>query len=131
MLVHAFRLVEGMDLRFEIEKYAKQHQIQSGCIVTCVGCVKKVRLRLAKAVNYLEQEKDYEIVSLTGTVCLDGAHLHFSGSDDEGKTIGGHLMMGTIVNTTAEIVLLELDEYHFSRALDEHTGYDELVIKKK
>ncbi|MDD6467067.1 MAG: DNA-binding protein [Erysipelotrichaceae bacterium] len=131
MKVHALRLIEGMDLRRGIEEYAKKENIQSGCIVTCVGCVKKVHLRLAKAVDTLEKEGDYEIVSLTGTISKDGVHLHFSGSDEKGATIGGHLMVGTIVNTTAEIVLLELEEYDFSRMYDEHTGYDELVIQKK
>ena len=42
--------------------------------------------------------------------------------------IGGHLLDGCIVNTTAEIVLLELPGVRFSGAFDVSTGYRELVI---
>ena len=130
MKVHVIRLVEGNDLRDSIEQYCKECKIASGCIVSCVGCVKELKLRMAGGKTFLHQVKDYEIVSLVGTISLDGVHLHFSGSDIDGVTIGGHLTSGTIVNTTAEIVLMELDEFHLTREMDEHTGYKELVIRK-
>ena len=130
MKAHVLRLVEGNDLRDGIEQYCKEHNIGSACVLTCVGCVKELKLRMAGGKTFLHQIKDYEIVSLVGTISMDGAHLHFSGSDIDGTTIGGHLTSGTIVNTTAEIVLMELDEYHLTREMDEHTGYKELVIHK-
>ena len=129
MKTHAFRLTEGMDLRESIENYCEQHQIASACMVSCVGCVKELRLRMAGGQTFHHSIKDYEIVSLVGTISQDGAHLHFAGSDIDGVTIGGHLTKGTIVNTTAEIVLLELDEYVFTREMDANTGYKELVIQ--
>jgi hypothetical protein len=46
------------------------------------------------------------------------------------STIGGHLVEGCLVNTTAEIVILELNNFEFSSKFDEKTGYDELLINK-
>ena len=42
--------------------------------------------------------------------------------------LGGHLLDGCIVQTTAEIVLAILPEVSFSRRHDTATGYAELVI---
>ena len=75
-------------------------------------------------------KKDYEIVSATGTLSIDGCHIHISLSDDELNTIGGHLKDNCLVNVTAEIVLAEFDDYEFTREFDQTTGYKELVIKE-
>lgn len=130
-MYHAIRLTEGQDLKKEIIKYTEEHNIVAGAVLTGVGCVKSVNIRLAQAINTLEKEGHYEIVSLMGTISKDGVHLHISLSDEEGVTIGGHLKDGNVVNTTCELVILELPDYEFSRELDEHTGYNELVIGRK
>ena len=44
---------------------------------------------------------------------------------------GGHLMDGSTVRTTAEIVLVELTELEFERADDPETGYKELRVDRK
>ena len=75
--------------------------------------------------------EDYEIVSATGTLSMDGCHIHVSLSDVNMQTIGGHLKDNCLVNVTAEIVLAEFDEYEFFREFDESTGYKELVIKER
>ena len=82
-------------------------------------------------IKYSKEHKDYEIVSLMGTISKDDVHLHISLSDENGVTIGGHLKDGTIINSTCEIVILELPNYEFTREFDEHTGYNELVIRGK
>lgn len=127
---HAFRLTKGSDLKQEIIKYSENNHIKAGVVLSCVGCVNKVNIRLAGAKEYFEIEDDFEIVSMTGTISSDGVHIHISVSDAKGKTFGGHLKEGCIVNTTAEIVLLELDNYTFTREYDKNTGYKELVIKE-
>jgi len=70
----------------------------------------------------------FEIVSLTGTVSINGSHLHISISDSTGETIGGHLMDGCIVYTTAEIVLLSSDNFEFKREKDGSTPWEELQV---
>lgn len=128
---HAFRLVRGNDLKKEIISYCKKNDIDAGVIISAVGCIKHLHIRLAEAKNYIDKEANYEIVSITGTVSKDNAHIHISVSDNSGKTIGGHLKDGTIIDTTCEVVIYELNDYIFNREPDELTGYDELVIRRK
>lgn len=127
-MYHCFRLTKGMDLKKEIEDYAINNKI-SGVILSSVGCLSKIAIRLADGKTVFEDEQPYEIVSVMGTLSKDGVHLHISASDSEGVTIGGHLKNGCIVNTTAEVVILEMKDIEFSREYDESTGYDELVIR--
>lgn len=131
MKEHAIRLTKGMDLKVEIEKYAKEHNIEAGCIISAVGCLTKLTLRTAGAKSVETIEDDFEIVSATGTISKDGCHIHIAVSDDTLKTYGGHLKDGCIINTTVELVLLELNDYSFNREMDENTGYKELVIRRK
>lgn len=124
-----FRLKRGDDLRASIMEYAKKHDITSGAIVSAVGCVSEVNIRKADGVNAYFEVRDYEVVSLSGTISLDGPHFHIALSNENLVTIGGHLLDGTIVNTTMEIVLMKFNKYTLSRSFDEETGYDELEVK--
>lgn len=128
---HAFRLVRGNDLKKEIIAYCQRENIEAGVIISAVGCIKHLHIRLAEAKEYIDREECFEIVSITGTVSKDDVHIHISVSDNKGATIGGHLKDGTIVDTTCEVVIYELNEYIFNREPDELTGYDELAIKRK
>lgn len=128
---HAFRLTRGNDLKKGIISYCKKKNIEAGVILSAVGCIKHLHIRLAEAKEYIDKEENHEIVSITGTVSKEDVHIHLSVSDNTGKTIGGHLKDGTIVDTTCEVVIYELKDLIFSRKLDNLTGYDELVIEKK
>lgn len=128
---HAFRLVRGNDLKKEIISYCQKENIEAGVIICAVGCIRHLHIRLAEAQDYIDNEEFYEIVSITGTVSKDDVHIHISVSDKKGRTIGGHLKDGTIVDTTCEVVIYELKDYIFSRKPDALTGYDELSIQKR
>ena len=128
--IHAFRLTKGMDLKKCIEDYVVEHKIKSGVILSGVGCLYKVVLRTADGVTVKTIDDHYEIVSVTGTLSMDGCHIHISLSDVDLNVIGGHLKDGCLVNVTAEIVLGEFEDYEFGRDFDESTGYKELTIKK-
>ena len=52
-------------------------------------------------------------------------------SNGEERTIGGHLGEGSIVHTTAEIVIAGLRDHRFSREPDAATGYRELVVRRR
>lgn len=128
MKPHALRLTPGQDLKSEIVKYVREHQIKAGAIMTCVGSLNCAVIRMAdeKIIKTLEQK--FEIVSLVGTLSQDGCHLHISLSDEEGKVIGGHLKEGCLVYSTAEIVLIEFNGMIFDRTDDQETGFKELEI---
>ena len=74
---------------------------------------------------------ELEILSLSGTLSLDGAHLHIAVSDSKGAVIGGHICAGSLVRTTAELVIGLLPEWRFRRELDPATGYAELQISPR
>lgn len=128
---HAFRLTRGSDLKKEIISYCQKKNIKAGVIICAVGCIQHLHIRLAEAIEYIDKEGCYEIVSITGTLSQENVHIHIAVSDNTGKTVGGHLKDGTIIDTTCEVVIYELKDYIFTREPDSETGYDELVIKEK
>lgn len=128
-MTHCFRLRRGQDLFAEVEYYAKAHHIAAGVILSGVGCLTRWEVRDASGVRVRSGEEPVEIVSLTATDAETGCHLHISLSRGGPVGVGGHLRPGCLVNTTAEIVLLELEDTAFSREPDPATGYDELVIR--
>ena len=131
----AFRLTPGTDLLHELEHLTGAHALRAGLILTCVGSLSRTRLRMPGAMGEEEVfrtwDEPMEIVSLTGTLCPDGLHVHIGLALGDGRCIGGHLASGCIVNTTAELVIGELEDVEFSRPLDPATGYDELSIKAR
>ena len=128
---YALRLAPHQDLKKEIVAFAVRNKIKAGFIMTCVGSLEQVSLRLANQEKGEFYKGHFEIVSLVGTFSDSSSHIHLSVSDSTGKTIGGHLLDGTLIYTTAEIVLGELDELEFSREKDSTYVYNELVVKKR
>jgi predicted DNA-binding protein with PD1-like motif len=118
-----------MDLKESLWEFVKANNIQAGFILTTVGSLQRASLRFARQSTSKVFDGRFEIVALVGTLSLDGVHLHLSISDSEGKTIGGHLMHGSLIYTTAEIVIGESFTHRFSRTLDEGTGYQELQVE--
>lgn len=131
MKEYAIRLKKNSDLKEEIERICIENSIDTAVVLSAVGCVSKVHIRLAKALEELEVEDGFEIVSLMGTISKGKAHLHVSFSDDIGNVFGGHLKSGCLVETTCELVLGILEEYTSERLDDVDTGYDEIVLRKK
>jgi predicted DNA-binding protein with PD1-like motif len=129
--VHAFRLKPGQDLRKEIENFAANNHITAGYMVTCVGSLTQTNIRFANQPNGSLANGHFEIVSLVGTISTNGSHLHISISDSTGKTIGGHLLEGNIIYTTAEIVMAESRDLIFTREKDGSTPWEELQVRPK
>jgi predicted DNA-binding protein with PD1-like motif len=125
---HAIRLRPGQLLREEIEAYVKKHRIEAGWIGSCAGSLTQYHIRFANQGNGSKAQGHFEIVSLSGTVSVNGNHLHISVSDHLGNTVGGHLLDSCTVFTTAEIILLETDRYRFRREKDGSTPWEELQI---
>lgn len=70
-----------------------------------------------------------EILTLAGSLSPDGAHLHMSVADAQGRVVGGHVTPGCIVRTTVEVLIALLPEQRFSREHDVESGCKELVIR--
>ena len=127
---HVFRLTPGQDLRQEIQKYANEKNIKAGWINTCVGSLTNYVIRFANQAACSMDTGHFEIVSLAGTVSINGSHIHICISDPAGTTLGGHLSDGCLIYTTAEIVLSSSDELEFFREPDGKNGWNELRIIK-
>jgi uncharacterized protein len=128
----SFRLKPGQDLWNSIEDAVKQNNIEAGCVLSAVGSFAHATLRLANREHYNEYDGHFEIVSVTGTVSVHGSHVHVSISDENGVTIGGHLVPGCLIYTTAEVVLAIFDDVVYKREkLENDTGFEELVVAKK
>mmetsp|Transcript_31815 Transcript_31815/g.46374 ORF Transcript_31815/g.46374 Transcript_31815/m.46374 type:complete len:206 (+) Transcript_31815:62-679(+) len=152
VISHVFRLNPGDSLKSSLRHITdvifKHHSHSSAFVLTAVGSLEDVTLRLANAPKKDTQNEQnnssqgencirrwenqrFEIVSLVGTISdkANGHHLHMSLSDGEGNTIGGHFMDG-VVFTTVEIVLGTVGEVKLTREHDENTGYRELVARQ-
>lgn len=127
----AFRLKPGQDLRAGIDSVVREKQIEAGWISACAGSLTDYSIRLANQPDASNGSGHFEIVSLSGTLSIHGSHVHISISDSTGRTIGGHLMEGCKVYTTAEIVILHSDRYIFTREKDGTTPWEELQVKDK
>jgi len=114
MKVMPLRLPPGADLRRALEAWMGEQQEQAGCLISAVGSLSLAQLRLAGATQATAIHGELEILSLSGTLSPDGSHLHIAISGTSGAVIGGHLCVGSLVRTTAE--------------LDPATGYAELQI---
>lgn len=128
---YALRLKPGEDLKQQLEAFVAEQQIQAGWMITCVGSLTQYHLRFANQPEGSKANGHFEIVSLTGTLSVNGSHLHMSVSDRTGRTIGGHLLDGNLVYTTAEIIIGESKELVFIREQDGTTEWKELQINKR
>lgn len=129
MQTHFLRLLPGQDLLEELKRFAEARQLEAAVILSCVGSTAQTTLRPAGVPKpmVITGEK-FEIVSLTGTLSRHGHHLHMSVSNDTCQVFGGHVVVGCIVRTTAEIAVGIAEGVCFKRPLDKRTGYDELSI---
>lgn len=128
-----FRLKAGQLLKEEIEARAIKLNISAGVLLSAVGALKQVNLRMAGATPDKETIKpfvgSFEIVSGIGTISKGGCHMHISISDTEGNVFGGHLKDGCVVGVTAEIVIGVFDDVAYRRVLDKQTGFKELQVE--
>lgn len=131
MHTYSFRLRPGQDLKQELEAFVRQNRIDAGALLTCVGSLTNVAIRLANQEGPSRWQGYFEIVSLVGTLSVNGSHLHLAVSDSTGRTLGGHLLEGCTIYTTAELVVGVMPDLNYKRETDPTFGYRELVIQKK
>lgn len=128
---YAIRLKPGEDLRRSIQSFVDANKIEAGWVSTCAGSLTDYHIRFANVPDGSRATGHFEIVSLSGTLSVNGSHLHISVSDNTGKTIGGHLLDGCLVYTTAEIVIQSASNLRFTRQQDGTTPWKELQIEER
>ena len=145
--IHVLRLAPGEDLLQSLYKYARVLNIKAASVVSVVGSLQQTNLRYANQSDGTLMTGHWEITSVVGNIDFqqkqdsvhsaddDGVtgsgHIHAALSDESGATIGGHMLTGNIIYTTAEITMIELTNGLFKRILDDGeqgSGYKELQV---
>lgn len=121
------RMVEGDDLLETIKRSAEENDIKAGAF-TSIGALKDVVLGCYKNGEYVYTRFDgpMEIASCSGNVAVDEkgeviVHAHLVVSNEKAEAFGGHLMKGSHVGPTAELVLFEAIGADLRRTFDDKT----------
>lgn len=130
MISRPLRLAPGSDLREALESHVAKEGVQA-FVVCGIGSLVDARLRLAAQETATVVPGPSEVVSLAGSLSTGGAHLHMAIATADGTVIGGHVLHGCAVRTTAEVLLALLPEWQLGRAPDPATGHAELVVRPR
>ncbi len=132
--VIALRLSPGEDLFGGVVDACTGAGIVHGVILTGIGSLNGARVLNPTALpdkkagygygDELVLKGPIELLSMSGEICKgpDGAvapHIHVSLSDEWGHSFGGHLVTGSKVLLTAEIVIAQLTGIHMNRVYDD------------
>jgi predicted DNA-binding protein with PD1-like motif len=128
MRVLPIRLAPGTDLRLFQEQLLQEQKEQAGWVLSGIGSLSVAPLRLAGQEELIVLEGDLEILTLSGSLSPDGAHLHISVVDSQGRVSGGHLAKCATVLKATEVLVALLPACSFRRVLDPSTGFTELII---
>lgn len=118
------RFFEDEDLVETITLTAKQNSVNSGFFFL-IGTLKKAVLGYYKEGKYMSIEKvgPFEIVSCMGNISVKETaelvvHGHIVVSDSKGNAFGGHILPGCLVDATAELVLVAVENGVLRREFD-------------
>ena len=125
------RLPPGAELRDTLHAVLNEHAVEAAFVIAGLGSLSVAQLRLAGADTAQTLRGDLEILTLSGSIAVDGVHLHASIADAAGRVWGGHVAPGCIVRTTAELLLALLPDWRLGRAADPATGYAELTVQPR
>lgn len=131
MQTWVLRLSPGVDPIESLLDACKENGWTAAFVVSGVGSLANAKLRFAAQPEPSDIAGPLELVSLSGTLSLDGPHLHAAVSDAQGNVFGGHLRPGSKVRTTAEILVSVLPDVVFRRRADPRTGYRELIVEPR
>ena len=133
MKTFPLRLSPGQDLRAALEAAVLSQNCRAAFVLSGIGSLSTAGIRLAGDKAPTRLTESLEILTLSGTVAVDGSktssHMHMAVSTATGQVLGGHVAPGCMVLTTAEVLLALLPDWQFSREPDAGTGYDELVVR--
>lgn len=122
------RMFESEDLAEAVKKRVEESGIKAGIFIL-IGSLKNVIIGYYKEGQYMSIELDgpLEIASCMGNIAVDEKgeimiHSHIVVANEKSEAFGGHLMKGSIVGATAELVIIEGAGVNLLRAFDEKTS---------
>ena len=99
-----YNLSKGVDVYNSLNELHKHHNSTS-FLISAVGDLSKVSFKCPLNDKPLILEKKLEIITLSGYIRSNESHLHISVSDENGSVFGGHLLSGTIVLKSLDILI--------------------------
>jgi hypothetical protein len=121
------RFGHGEDILERLTDLVQKNHVYAGSF-TAIGTVEKA------TVGYFIGDGQYSNTSFQGplevTSCIGNVsmkeghpyvHAHITFADKEGKTCGGHLMLGTTVDATFEVTLHAYEDLNLARTPDPRT----------
>jgi len=125
------RFAPSVDPLLALNELASEQKWDAAAVVSSVGSLTRASIRCANQESATKLSGHFEIIAMTGTVSRLGSHLHISIADSLGEMTGGHLMEGSSVYTTLELMLAVLPDSRYTREFDEASGYHELTVRPK
>ena len=131
--VIAVRLKPGTDVLLGLQEACERNGINNGVILSAIGSLNGVQycnpVELPTKAGYgygetLHLTGPIELTSASGIICHDdegntNLHVHISLSDRHGNAHGGHLVEGTKVLLTVDVILAEIEGLVMGRKFDE------------
>lgn len=131
--VVAIRLHPGTDVLLGLTEACRRFRINNGVILSAIGSLDTphfcdvVELPTAAGYGYgetLHLTGPIELTGACGIICHDdedvtNLHVHITLTDRCGNAHGGHLVEGTKVLLTTDIVIAEIDGLIMGRRFDE------------
>ena len=130
--VLAIRLKPGTDVLLGLEEACKANGINNGVILSAIGSLKDphfcnpVELPTKAGYGYgetLHLTGPIELTNASGIICHDdegntNLHVHMTVTDRHGNAHGGHLVEGTKVLLTVDVIIGEISGVIMGRKFD-------------
>ena len=131
--VIAVRLKPGTDVLLGLQEACERNGINNGVILSAIGSLQDphfcnpVELPTKAGYGYgetLHLTGPIELTSASGIICHDdegntNLHVHMKVTDRHGNAHGGHLVEGTKVLLTVDVILAEIEGLVMGRKFDE------------
>ncbi len=99
-----YNFPEGIDVYNSLNELHKHHKSIS-FLISAVGDLSKVSFKCPLNDKPVIFEKKLEIISLSGYIKSTQSHVHISVSDENCRVFGGHLLPGTIVLKSLDVLI--------------------------
>ena len=130
--VIAVRLKPGTDVLLGLQEACERNGINNGVILSAIGSLQDphfcnpVELPTKAGYGYgetLHLTGPIELTSASGIICHDdegntNLHVHLTVTDRHGTAHGGHLVEGTKVLLTVDVILAEIEGLVMGRKFD-------------
>ena len=99
-----YNFTKGVDVYNSLNDLHK-HNNSTSFLISAVGDLSKVSFKCPLNENPVIFEKKLEIITLSGYIRSNDSHLHISVSDENCTVFGGHLLSGTFVLKSLDVLI--------------------------